>query len=615
MTTPLEKKLLTILGINSVVLITQIVLFQGATFADQSELKNLAMVVAVVGILGASALLVLTGVGVRRGMADQLEREEKLYESEERFRQIAENIDAVLWIRNVRTGRLDFVSSGIERLWGISKDDLTHNRGFWSDFIHPDDRKSISEADLERFHSWTQDREYRIVTPDGRTRWVRDRIFPVKDKYGSVQRLVGFTTDTTERKFAEEIKANLFSREQAARAQAEAANQTKDEFLAIVSHELRSPLNAMLGWARVLRTGNVDEETQKHAIGVIEQSAEMQSRLIEDLIDSARIESGQLRIESRPVDLKPVIQSAVDTVHPTAESKGVEIRTELDTQAGIITGDAERMQQIVWNLLSNAVKFTPKGGCIEAKLQRQDPWVTMTVQDTGRGIKSADLPFIFDRFRQADRSTTRRTGGLGLGLSLVKNLVELHGGKIKAESAGEGRGASFTIELPLRAVSGSEPVSGINASDLDVDMGEMAARLKFLPVLDGLNILSVDDELQARDLIATLLRKYGAAVTPVSSSAEAMEALTNERMKFDLIVSDIGMPEENGYTLIRRIRNLPDPIGKIPAVALTAFGRSEDRISALEAGFQMHVPKPVEPTELMIVIASLTGRSVRLPVG
>jgi PAS domain S-box-containing protein len=614
MTTPLEKKLLTILGINIIVLITQVVLFQGATFAGQSELVNLAMVVDVVGVLGASALLVLMGLRVRRGMAEQLEREEKLYESEERFRQIAENIDAVLWIRNVRTGRLEFVSSGIERLWGISNNDLTNsNRGFWSDFIHADDRKSVSDADQERFLSWTQDREYRIVTPDGRTRWVRDRVFPVKDKYGTVQRLVGFTTDTTERKFAEEIKANLLAREQAARAQAETANQTKDEFLAIVSHELRSPLNAMLGWARVLRSGNVDDETQKHAIGVIEQSAEMQSRLIEDLIDSARIESGQLRIESRPVDLNPVIQSAVDTVHPAAESKGVEIRTELDTQAGIITGDAERMQQIVWNLLSNAVKFTPKGGRIEAKLRRQDPWVTMIVKDTGRGIKAADLPFIFDRFRQADKSTTRRTGGLGLGLSLVKNLVELHGGKIQAESAGEGRGASFTIELPLRAVSGAEPVSSINAND--VDLGEMAARLNFLPVLDGLNILSVDDELQARDLIATLLRKYGAAVTPVSSSAEAMEALTDKRAKFDLIVSDIGMPEENGYTLIRRIRNLPDPIGKIPAVALTAFGRSEDRINALEAGFQMHVPKPVEPTELMIVIASLTGRSVRLPVG
>jgi PAS domain S-box-containing protein len=612
MTTPLEKKFLIYLGIILIVLLIQLSLvYQGELNAvstgERSKVADLALAIAVIGIIGASTLLVLTAGRVRRESARQLEGEERLYESEERFRQIAENIDAVLWIRNVRTGLLEFVSSGIDRLWGINNDELMNNQGFWLDYVHPDDRKLISETDQEKFLSGTLDREYRIITPDGRTRWVRDRVFPISDKYGNVQRLVGFTVDTTQRKQSEEIKADLLAREQTARAQAEAANQTKDEFLAIVSHELRSPLNAMLGWARVLSGGGVDEETQRHAVRVIEQSAEMQSRLIEDLIDSARIASGQLRIEARPVNLNPVIQSAVDTVHPTAESKGVEIRTDLDMQAGIITGDAERMQQIVSNLLSNAVKFTPKGGQVEAKLSRQDPWVTMTVRDTGRGIKADDLPFIFDRFRQAAGSSTRRAGGLGIGLSLVKNLVELHGGRITAESAGEGKGATFTVNLPVRAVSGAELSKRL-------DLIDGAGRLSFLPVLDGLSILTVDDEAQARDLITTLLCKYGAKVTPVSSSAEAMEVLTSYREKFDLIVSDIGMPEENGYTLIRRIRNLPDPIGNIPAVALTAFGRSEDRISAMEAGFQMHVPKPVEPTELMMVIASLTGRSVRLPV-
>jgi PAS domain S-box-containing protein len=612
MTTPLEKKFLIYLGIILIVLLIQLSLvYQGELNAvstgERSKVADLALAIAVIGIIGASTLLVLTAGRMRRESARQLEGEERLYESEERFRQIAENIDAVLWIRNVRTGLLEFVSSGIDRLWGINNDELMNNQGFWLDYVHPDDRKLISETDQEKFLSGTLDREYRIITPDGRTRWVRDRVFPISDKYGNVQRLVGFTVDTTQRKQSEEIKADLLAREQTARAQAEAANQTKDEFLAIVSHELRSPLNAMLGWARVLSGGGVDEETQRHAVRVIEQSAEMQSRLIEDLIDSARIASGQLRIEARPVNLNPVIQSAVDTVHPTAESKGVEIRTDLDMQAGIITGDAERMQQIVSNLLSNAVKFTPKGGQVEAKLSRQDPWVTMTVRDTGRGIKADDLPFIFDRFRQAAGSSTRRAGGLGLGLSLVKNLVELHGGRITAESAGEGKGATFTVNLPVRAVSGAELSKRL-------DLIDGAGRLSFLPVLDGLSILTVDDEAQARDLITTLLCKYGAKVTPVSSSAEAMEVLTSYREKFDLIVSDIGMPEENGYTLIRRIRNLPDPIGNIPAVALTAFGRSEDRISAMEAGFQMHVPKPVEPTELMMVIASLTGRSVRLPV-
>jgi PAS domain S-box-containing protein len=529
--------------------------------------------------------------------------EEALYESEERFRQIAENIDAVLWIRDTQTSQIEFISSGIERLWGISAENLMNNTEYWSDYIHVEDREQARKLAEERFLTGNLDQEYRIVTPDGSLRWVRDRAFAVKDRSGNVRRIVGFTVDTTERKQSEEIRASLFAREQEARAQAEMANRMKDEFLAVVSHELRSPLNAMLGWARVLRSESVDQNTHDHAVQVIEQSAEMQSRLIEDLLDSARIASGKLRIESRPVNLIPAIQSAVDMVHPTAENKGVEIQTNLNPKAGVITGDAERLQQIIWNLLSNAVKFTPRGGRVDVKLTRQDPWVTIIVKDTGRGIREVDLPYIFDRFRQADSSTTRRAGGLGLGLSLVKNLVELHGGMIRAESEGDGHGATFVVNLPLRAVSGAE-------TELIRDNRGGPGLLSFPLVLSGLNILTVDDEAQARDLIATLLRRYGAIVTPVSSSAEAIDVLTNnkERKKFDIIVSDIGMPDENGYTLIRRVRKLPDPIGRIPAVALTAFGRPEDRISALEAGFQMHVPKPVEPTELMMVIASLTGR-------
>jgi signal transduction histidine kinase/ActR/RegA family two-component response regulator len=408
---------------------------------------------------------------------------------------------------------------------------------------------------------------------------------------------------------SKESQASLIAGEKEARAQAEAANRTKDELIAIVSHELRSPLNAMLGWARVLRNKGVDQATHDHAVRVIEQCAEMQSRLIEDLLDASCIAGGKLRIESRPVDMIPAIKSAIDTVQPAANSKGVIIETDLDPKAGIITGDAERVQQIAWNLISNAVKFTPGGGRVEVKLRRLDPWVTMTIKDTGRGITELELPYIFDRFRQADRSTTRRAGGLGLGLSLVKNLVELHSGTITAESAGEGKGSTFVVKLPLRAVSKAvnEKVSSKKNA---------GSSTSFSPVLTGLNIMAVDDESQARDLISTLLRKYGATVTPVSSSAEALEILSgkNRSVKIDLVVSDIGMPEENGYTLIRRIRRLPGPLGKIPAIALTAYGRSEDRIRALEAGFQMHVAKPVEPTELMMVIASLTGRFANIAV-
>jgi len=552
--------------------------------------------------------------GICLDITELRQTEDALYESEERFRLIAEYIEAVLWIRNAETKKIEFVSSGSQKLWNIKAEALMSGEVNWSSFIHPHDVDAA--RDFARASSFEEplDQEYRIITPGGDERWVRDRAFPVKDRNGIVRRIVGFTVDTTERKQAEELKARLLSREQDAREQAETANRTKDEFLAIVSHELRSPLNAMLGWARVLRSETVDQQTHDHAIQVIEQSAEMQSRLIEDLLDLARIASGNVRIESHPVNLIPVIQSAMDTVYAIAEDKGVELQTRLDSNAGLITGDSERLQQIVWNLLSNAVKFTPKGGKVDVELKREGSRVLIIVQDTGKGIRPEEIPFIFERFRQADSSSTRRAGGLGLGLSVVKSLVGLHGGTIGAESEGAGKGSIFTVSLPLRALAGSIPAAP--TPEVKRQPGRTTGQLSFPPVLTGLNILTVDDEAQTRDLVAVLLTRYGASVTTASSSAEAIDILTvdSDNSKFDLIVSDIGMPEEDGYTMIRRIRHLSSPIGKIPAVALTAFGRAEDRINALESGFQMHVPKPVEPTELMMVIASLTGRTVKKPI-
>jgi len=541
--------------------------------------------------------------GINLDVTEFRQAEESLYESEERFKQIAENIDAVLWIRNFASGRLEFFSSGSERLWGIPAEKLMAGSAQWFEYIHPDDRATASAMMQEQIAKASLDLEYRIVTPEGRMRWVRDRAFAIKDQNGLPRRIAGFSVDTTERKQAEEIRAALLAREQEARAQAEAANRTKDEFLAIVSHELRSPLNAMLGWARVLRSEDVDQQTQDHAIQVIEQSAEMQSRLIEDLLDSARIASGKLRIESRPVNLLPAIRSAIDTVFQEAERKGISIETDLDADANQVMGDAGRLQQIVWNLLANAVKFTPAGGKVFVTLKQEPSWATITVRDTGIGIKADDLPNIFDRFQQVDSSSTRRAGGLGLGLALVKNLVELHHGTITAASDGERLGSLFTVRLPSLSETSLKPESGIQGT---------SGPLSFPPVLAGLRILAVDDEAAVRDLVATLLKKYGAVVTSAASAAEAIALLTNDdnAQQFDLLVSDIGMPGENGYALMRRIRQLPEPLAQIPAVALTAFGRSEDRINALEAGFQMHVPKPVEPVELMMVIASLTGRAV-----
>jgi CheY-like chemotaxis protein/two-component sensor histidine kinase len=402
-----------------------------------------------------------------------------------------------------------------------------------------------------------------------------------------------------------------------AREQAENANRLKDEFLATVSHELRSPLNAMLGWVKVLKKGEINAETQSHALEVIERSVRIQQNLIEDLIDTARIKSGKLQLEMRPVNLAGVIEAAADIVRPTAMAKEIELTLALESDE-VVTGDHQRLQQVVWNLLSNAVKFTPQGGRVEAKLKRAVRSVQIVVSDTGRGIRPRDLPVIFDQFRQADGSSTRRYGGLGVGLSLVKHLIELHGGTVEADSQGEGQGSVFTINLPVRAVRG-EGERGRRGEKRRDGEGERrrvgrpvspSPPLLVPPSLSGLWMLVVDDEADARELLTVLLKQYGARVTATASVAEALEALRQgESGKLpDVIISDISMPDEDGYMLIRRVRQLPpEEGGRIPAVALTAFERASDRVRALSAGFQFHVPKPVEPDELAMVIANLTG--------
>jgi PAS domain S-box-containing protein len=394
--------------------------------------------------------------------------------------------------------------------------------------------------------------------------------------------------------------ARLYEVEQQARRQAEEANRMKDEFLALVSHELRSPLNAILGYAALLRYSGLDAHKVKQAAEVIDRSGKAQAQLIDDLLDTARIISGKLRLELGPVDLVSVIEQAVQTIHPAADAKMISLDTDLPSEIGQITGDPARLQQVVWNLLSNAVKFTPQGGRVEARLERVDPHIRITVGDTGKGISPDFLPYVFDRFRQADSSSARRYGGLGLGLALVKYLVELHGGTIEAASAGEGRGATFKVTLPVRAVAtplgeaGGEPVT-VKSS------GELA----------GVRALVVDDEDDARELIETVLTQYGAEVVAVSSASEAYMLLTATPPQWrpDVMVTDIGMPGEDGYSLIRRVREWERDRGAYtPAVALTAYGRVEDRMRALNAGFQMHVAKPVEPAELAVVIMSLVRR-------
>jgi PAS domain S-box-containing protein len=396
-------------------------------------------------------------------------------------------------------------------------------------------------------------------------------------------------------------QTRLYEVEKQARRQAEESNRMEDEFLALVSHELRSPLNAMLGYARLLRLGYLDVQQMRNAIDVIERGGRVQTQLIDDLLDTARIISGKLRLEIGPVDLVKVIEEAVQTIYPAATAKRITIEADLKPKIGQITGDAERLQQVVWNLLSNAVKFTPTGGHVEARLERVDPHICITVSDTGKGISPDLLPYVFDRFRQADASSTRRYGGLGLGLALVKYLVELHGGTIEASSDGEGKGSTFKVLLPVPAVARSPRESeGLPATAVERQNALLA----------GVRALVVDDEDDARELVKTVIAQYGGDVVGVRSAAEAFAMITTpEQKRPDVMVTDLGMPDEDGYTLLQRVREWESEHGvHIPAVALTAYGRSEDRRRAVKAGFEMHVAKPVEPDELAVVIASVVNR-------
>jgi PAS domain S-box-containing protein len=543
-------------------------------------------------------------LALARDVTERKHAREALQESEERFRMMADTAPVMIWV-----SKTDSTFTFFNKRWldftGRTLEQESNNG--WIQGIHPDDSEHFLKSYSDAFNSRQSfSIEYRLERHDGSYRWVLSEGVP---RFSADRRFTGFIgscIDITERKQAEAEQGELLGKEQKAREEAQAANRVKDEFLAIVSHELRAPLNAMLGWTRILRTTQVDDATMAHAIEIIERSARTQSKLIEDLLDTARIVSGKLRLDIQPIDLTAVIESAIEVLHPAAEAKGIDVQFAASVGREVITGDPDRLQQIIWNLLSNAIKFTPYQGKVEVRLERADPHVRITVCDTGRGIPGEYLPYIFDRFHQVDSSTTRRHGGLGLGLSLVRHLVELHGGTVHAESPGEGQGAVFTVNLPLRAV---------RPQTYYAEYGIQSGSLPGVSwTLEGVWALVVDDELDARELVTTLLRQYGAKVTAVSSASEALTVLEKSEgnSQPDVLVSDISMPDVDGYELIRQLRELPaEQGGRIPAIALTAYGRSIDRIRALSAGFQMHMPKPVEPAELATVVASLTGRAGR----
>ena len=398
---------------------------------------------------------------------------------------------------------------------------------------------------------------------------------------------------------AEEERRLLLEREQRARQEAQAANRAKDEFLATLSHELRTPLNAILGWSRLLSSGNLDTETARKAIEIIDRNTRLQAQLIEDLLDISRIITGKLRLDLHAVPVREVIERALESVRPSAEAKQIHIHADLDHFDEAILCDAARMQQVVWNLLTNAIKFTPERGNIQVTAERQDGSVVIGVTDTGVGIAPDFLPYVFDRFRQQDGASTRAHGGLGLGLSIVRHLTELHGGTVHAESAGEGRGATFRVCVP---------VAPLRATQIALMETEAANALGELPSLAGLRVLIVDNETDARALMRAVLEGCGAAVEEARSAAEALVCLQAHRP--DVLLSDIAMPGEDGYALIRKVRSLDGPARMLPAAAFTAYATATDRARALLAGFQAHIPKPVEPGELAAVVAALAGRTV-----
>jgi signal transduction histidine kinase/ActR/RegA family two-component response regulator len=427
-------------------------------------------------------------------------------------------------------------------------------------------------------------------------------ISPVRDQEGRIISASAITRDITEEKRAQQQRADLLERERLARTEAETANRLKDEFLATVSHELRTPLTAILGWTKLLQSKGLDEQTEKRALQAMERNAKAQASLIEEILDVSRIITGKLRLDVRPLELPAILSSAIDAVAPAAQAKSIQLEKEIDPAAGRVLGDAQRLQQIVWNLLSNAIKFTPRSGSVTVGLARMNSYVEITVQDSGSGISPDFLPHVFERFRQADSSTSRSHGGLGLGLAIVRHLTELHGGSVHADSPGEGAGATFSVRLPLI------PASDIQSIDLSSGPQKPSdGIIEFRPAtaLKNIKILVVEDEADARAMLASVLRQSGAEVLIAASGKEAFEAMPT--FKPNILVSDIGMPGEDGYGFIRRVRSFESQAGltAIPAVALTAYARADDRSKAMEAGFQIHLGKPIDPTELVGAIARL----------
>ena len=535
---------------------------------------------------------------VQRALREAKERrkrkqaEESLQKSEAKYRRIVDTSYEGIWMIDSQT-RTDFVNQRISQMLGYPAEEILGRSIF--DFMDLVDGIADKEK-LEWFKGEESDlKEGRLRCQDGSYIWTLISARAILNEQGECLGAIAMLTDITDRKRTESERDRLLQLEQKARAEAEAANRIKDEFLAVLSHELRSPLNPILGWAKLLQSRKFDEASLNKALKTIERNAKLQAQLIEDLLDVSRILQGKLSLNMIPVDLVSTIEAAMETVHLAAEAKSIHIEMMLDPQ-GKVLGDSVRLQQVIWNLLSNAVKFTPIGGKVNVRLERIEAQAQITVSDTGKGIHPNFLPHVFDYFRQGDSTTTRKFGGLGLGLAIARHLIEMHGGTVWAESPGEEQGAIFTIRLPL--IKDNATIKD------DTNTDSSTAAFPYSPLI-GLQVLVVDDNDDSRNFFSFVLEQVGAIVTAVASGYEALQVLTQS--KPDILLSDIGMPEMNGYMLMQQVRTLEAELGrkKMPAIALTAYAGELNQQYALRAGFQQHIVKPVAPEELLIAISNL----------
>jgi PAS domain S-box-containing protein len=529
--------------------------------------------------------------GIIEDITDRKLAEQALQESESRFRRLFESniIGIVVWKLD---GTINDANEAYLQLLGYSREEMLAGKLNWMDITPPEsheiDQQIIKE--LEEFGVASPREKYYIHQAGHLVPVLVGCVF----REGSQSDGLAFVLDLTERKQAEQEREQLLEREKAAREEAEAANRVKDEFLAILSHELRSPLNPILGWSKMLTSYKLNENKRNEALGVIERNAKLQAQLIEDLLDISHILRGKLHLNVASVDLQSIILAALETIRLAAEVKRIQLHTVFAQNVGLVLGDSTRLQQIFWNLLSNAVKFTPVNGQIEIRLKQVDQEAQVQITDTGQGINPEFLPYIFDYFRQEDSTTTRKFGGLGLGLAIVKHLVEMHGGTVWATSPGQDQGATFTVRLPLMKVQSTTQQESLQINH-NLELNEI-------------KVLVVDDDIDSRQLVAYVLEEVGAEVITANSALEAIPALINSQP--NVLVLDIGMPDIDGYMLLRQIRNLsPEQGGNIPAIALTAYAGELNKRKALAAGFQTHLSKPVEPNELISLIAQIVNYS------